>query len=287
MRRLRVICVFSFHLKQWAIILASQFYDEFYFVDAVLSRLSNQQFILSILDGGCHWDLQYWRAWLLLVLRFHIQSMQPVKGNVKWTLSFRTIIFLPIISLGVQVRSQLSIWILKWFIRNTVKVLSSSADMSERPISFNNLEPNHAIDNDVCFSFCWSCRVKHVMVTTLLLVCGAMTITWICDTISESGFGTGLDMLDIFICTLILVLCIYDKTYTYPISCLFWFIFISGQGSNLIICVGILTGYTEMLYNMLSRLSGAWLDKLDAAKVMVLYFVLYDACMMEINVKNS
>ncbi|KHN45358.1 Preprotein translocase subunit SCY2, chloroplastic [Glycine soja] len=32
-------------------------------------------------------------------------------------------------------------------------------------------------------------RVKHVMVTSVLLVCGAMTITWICDTISESGFG--------------------------------------------------------------------------------------------------
>ncbi|KAI8023248.1 hypothetical protein LOK49_LG03G00648 [Camellia lanceoleosa] len=31
-------------------------------------------------------------------------------------------------------------------------------------------------------------RVKHVMVTSFLLVCGAMTITWICDKISESGF---------------------------------------------------------------------------------------------------
>uniref|UniRef100_A0A0A0KJF3 Uncharacterized protein n=1 Tax=Cucumis sativus TaxID=3659 RepID=A0A0A0KJF3_CUCSA len=60
-------------------------------------------------------------------------------------------------------------------------------------------------------------RVKHVMVTSFLLVCGAMTITWICDTISESGFG---------------------------------------QGSSLIICVGILTGYTETLYKMLSQLSG-------------------------------
>ncbi|KAK7244469.1 hypothetical protein RIF29_39291 [Crotalaria pallida] len=29
---------------------------------------------------------------------------------------------------------------------------------------------------------------KHVVVTTILLVCGAMTITWICDTITESGF---------------------------------------------------------------------------------------------------
>ncbi|XP_059438397.1 preprotein translocase subunit SCY2, chloroplastic isoform X2 [Corylus avellana] len=61
-------------------------------------------------------------------------------------------------------------------------------------------------------------RVKHVMVTTLLLVSGAMTISWICDTITESGFG---------------------------------------QGSSLIICVGILTGYTETLYNMLSQLSGS------------------------------
>ncbi|KAF7818313.1 preprotein translocase subunit SCY2, chloroplastic [Senna tora] len=59
-------------------------------------------------------------------------------------------------------------------------------------------------------------RVKHVMVTTLLLVCGAMTITWICDTISESGFG---------------------------------------QGSSLIICVGILSGYMETLHKMLSQLS--------------------------------
>ncbi|KAK8339616.1 hypothetical protein V6Z12_A08G046500 [Gossypium hirsutum] len=29
---------------------------------------------------------------------------------------------------------------------------------------------------------------KHVMVTSFLLVCGAMTMKWICDTISESGF---------------------------------------------------------------------------------------------------
>ncbi|PPR87916.1 hypothetical protein GOBAR_AA32771 [Gossypium barbadense] len=60
--------------------------------------------------------------------------------------------------------------------------------------------------------------VKHVMVTAFLLVCGAMTMTWICDTISESGFG---------------------------------------QGSSLIICVGILTGYTDTLYKMLTQLSGS------------------------------
>lgn len=28
-----------------------------------------------------------------------------------------------------------------------------------------------------------------MIVTSFLLVCGAMTTTWICDTISESGFG--------------------------------------------------------------------------------------------------
>ncbi|OVA05753.1 SecY/SEC61-alpha family [Macleaya cordata] len=63
-----------------------------------------------------------------------------------------------------------------------------------------------------------SYRVRHVMVTTLLLVCGAMTMTWICDKISESGFG---------------------------------------QGSSLIICAGILTGYTDTLYKMLTQLSGS------------------------------
>ncbi|XP_050363480.1 preprotein translocase subunit SCY2, chloroplastic [Argentina anserina] len=61
-------------------------------------------------------------------------------------------------------------------------------------------------------------RVKHVMLTSMLLVCGAMTMTWICDTITESGFG---------------------------------------QGSSLIICVQILIGYTETLYNMLTQLSGS------------------------------
>ncbi|KAJ4727489.1 Preprotein translocase subunit SCY2, chloroplastic-like protein [Melia azedarach] len=66
--------------------------------------------------------------------------------------------------------------------------------------------------------FAASHRVKHVMVTAFLLVCGAMSMTWICDTITESGFG---------------------------------------QGSSLIICVGILTGYTDTLYKMLSQLLGS------------------------------
>uniref|UniRef100_A0A0D9WG81 Preprotein translocase subunit SCY2, chloroplastic n=1 Tax=Leersia perrieri TaxID=77586 RepID=A0A0D9WG81_9ORYZ len=64
-----------------------------------------------------------------------------------------------------------------------------------------------------------SYRVKHVMITSLFLVLGAMTMTWICDTISESGFG---------------------------------------HGSSLIICVGILTGYTDTLHKMLAQFSGNW-----------------------------
>ncbi|PKA65018.1 Preprotein translocase subunit SCY2, chloroplastic [Apostasia shenzhenica] len=59
--------------------------------------------------------------------------------------------------------------------------------------------------------------LKHVLVTSFLLVIGAMTMTWISDTISESGFG---------------------------------------HGSSLIICAGILTGYTETLYKMLSQFAG-------------------------------
>jgi preprotein translocase subunit SecY len=37
--------------------------------------------------------------------------------------------------------------------------------------------------------FAATAQVKHVMMTSSLLVCGAMTMTWLCDTISESGFG--------------------------------------------------------------------------------------------------
>ncbi|PWA49226.1 SecY subunit domain-containing protein [Artemisia annua] len=61
-------------------------------------------------------------------------------------------------------------------------------------------------------------RTRHVMFTTMFLVSGAMTTTWICDKISDSGFG---------------------------------------HGSSLLICVNILTGYTETLHKMLSQLSVA------------------------------
>ncbi|KAL1210173.1 Preprotein translocase subunit SCY2 [Cardamine amara subsp. amara] len=67
--------------------------------------------------------------------------------------------------------------------------------------------------------FAATSQVKHVMLTASLLVCGAMTMTWLCDTISESGFG---------------------------------------HGSSLIICVGILTGYTETLHKMLNQISGSF-----------------------------
>ncbi|KAL7582183.1 hypothetical protein Lser_V15G41692 [Lactuca serriola] len=60
-------------------------------------------------------------------------------------------------------------------------------------------------------------RLKHIMLTTILLVSGAMTTTWICDKISDSGFG---------------------------------------HGSSLLICVNILNGYIETLHKMLSQLSG-------------------------------
>lgn len=55
---------------------------------------------------------------------------------------------------------------------------------------------------------------------------------------------------------------------------------ISGQGSSLIICVGILTGYTEMLYNMLSRLSGRWLDEFDLLRLCFYTFILHVSLVM-------
>lgn len=46
---------------------------------------------------------------------------------------------------------------------------------------------------------------------------------------------------------------------------LLWLIILSsGQGSSLIICVGILTGYMETLYKMLTQLSGTCLEENDA-----------------------
>lgn len=54
------------------------------------------------------------------------------------------------------------------------------------------------------------------MITTLLLVCGAMTISWICDTITESGFGSVLDTLVcifiVFLITLVISWMYFEKT---------------------------------------------------------------------------
>ncbi|CAI9774346.1 unnamed protein product [Fraxinus pennsylvanica] len=46
---------------------------------------------------------------------------------------------------------------------------------------------------DACYAvpyliYAASHRAKHVTVMTLVLIFGAMTMTWICDKISESGF---------------------------------------------------------------------------------------------------
>lgn len=60
---------------------------------------------------------------------------------------------------------------------------------------------------DFCFIILLGyCRVKHVMLTSMLLVCGAMTMTWICDTITESGFGTMLDILVTWLAMIILLI---------------------------------------------------------------------------------
>eukprot|EP01018_Ginkgo_biloba_P029969 Gb_28420 [translate_table: standard] len=64
-------------------------------------------------------------------------------------------------------------------------------------------------------------RFRHVLVTTCLMTTGSMITIWICDTISHAGFG---------------------------------------HGSSLIICAGILTGYSDTLYKMLARLSSSGIN---------------------------
>ncbi|CAK9227034.1 unnamed protein product [Sphagnum troendelagicum] len=59
-------------------------------------------------------------------------------------------------------------------------------------------------------------RFWYLVVTTGLLSAGAMSINWICEKITEAGFG---------------------------------------QGSSLIICISILTGYSDSLYRMVSDFS--------------------------------
>ncbi|WVZ98417.1 hypothetical protein U9M48_043864 [Paspalum notatum var. saurae] len=110
---------------------------------------------------------------------------------------------------------------------------------SELKLSFFQLGISHQISASIVmqmvafFGFCNCCcfycvmllpavfsirrKVKHIIITSILLVLGAMSMTWICDTITESGFG---------------------------------------HGSSLIICVGILTGYTDTLHKIVTQFSG-------------------------------
>lgn len=100
------------------------------------------------------------------------------------------------------------------------------------------------------------------MVTASLLVCGAMTMTWLCDTISESGFGI-VDSLSLslqlstfgFILTIGSLWEILKWSNRWNLLIPFSVHF-TGHGSSLIICVGILTGYTETLHKMLNQISG-------------------------------
>ncbi|KAL5561663.1 hypothetical protein UlMin_031410 [Ulmus minor] len=151
-----------------------------------------------------------------------------VSGSVDELGDFAAELKLSLFQLGVgpQIMASIIMQVLCHIVPSLIKLRKEGLDAHEKIKSYIWwMSLGFAILEGLiisCYSLPYSIyvashRVKHVMVTTLLLVCGAMTITWICDTISESGFG---------------------------------------QGSNLIICVGILTGYTEMLYNMLSRFSG-------------------------------
>lgn len=53
-----------------------------------------------------------------------------------------------------------------------------------------------------------------MMVTTFLLVLGAMTMTWICDKISESGFGT---ILEIFSSVFVIIIIIFVLAFYFMI----------------------------------------------------------------------
>lgn len=81
---------------------------------------------------------------------------------------------------------------------------------------------------------------------------GWLSWTWCCFVILLITFC-------LFLCTMYTL--VYNIVY-HPckrtLFCVQSVIFASGQGSSLIICAGILTGYTDTLYKMLSQLSGRW-----------------------------
>lgn len=151
-----------------------------------------------------------------------------VAGSVDELGEFAQELKLSLFQLGLspQIAASILMQVLIYVVPSLVKLRKEGLDGHEKikgymwwiSLAFATIEAVTV----ACFSLTYSIyaasqRVKHVMVTSFLLVLGAMTMTWICDKISESGFG---------------------------------------QGSSLIVCAGILTGYTETLYKMLSQLLG-------------------------------
>ncbi|KAL6208584.1 hypothetical protein ACLB2K_019533 [Fragaria x ananassa] len=152
-----------------------------------------------------------------------------VSGSVDELGDFTAELKMSLFQLGIspQIIASIIMQVLSYVIPSLAKLRKEGLDGQEKIKSYIWwMSLGFAIVEAVilaCYSLPYSIyvashRVKHVMLTSMLLVCGAMTMTWICDTITESGFG---------------------------------------QGSSLIICVQILIGYTETLYNMLTQLSGS------------------------------
>ncbi|XP_074319281.1 preprotein translocase subunit SCY2, chloroplastic [Silene latifolia] len=134
------------------------------------------------------------------------------------------------LGISPQIAASILMQILCHIVPSLVKLRKEGLDGHEKikgyiwwiSLGFAILEALIVAWNSLQYSiYAASFRVKHVMVTSLLLVCGAMSMTWICDKISDSGFG---------------------------------------QGSSLVICVGILTSYTDTLFKMLSQFSGSALN---------------------------
>ncbi|KAK9945317.1 hypothetical protein M0R45_010838 [Rubus argutus] len=152
-----------------------------------------------------------------------------VSGSVDELGDFAAELKMSLFQLGIspQIIASIIMQVLCYVVPSLVKLRKEGLDGQEKIKSYIWwMSFGFAIVEAVilsCYSLPYSIyaashRVKHVMLTSMLLVCGAMTMTWICDTITESGFG---------------------------------------QGSSLIICVQILIGYTETLYKMLTQLSGS------------------------------
>lgn len=154
-----------------------------------------------------------------------------VSGSVEELGELAPELKLSLFQLGIspQIGASIVMQVLCYVVPSLVKLRKEGLDANEKIKSYIWwLSLGFAILEALiisCFSLSYSIyaanagqRVKHVMLTTMLLVCGAMTTTWICDKISDSGFG---------------------------------------HGSSLLICVNILTGYIETLHKMLSQLSGS------------------------------